>query len=85
MHSPSASPHLVETQDIPTSPEYNSITSPDMVARSEKSNDETAKPASLGSYAVGFNILMDLALSTIADASCRGFYHMVPLMGVFIL
>lgn len=51
---PSASPHHVETQDIPTSPENNSITNPDMVARSVKSNDETAKPASLGSYAVGF-------------------------------
>lgn len=51
---PSASPHRVETQDIPTSPENNSITSPDMVARSVKSNDEKAKSASLGSYAVGF-------------------------------
>lgn len=48
---PSASPHRVETQDIPTSPENNSIASPDMASRSVKSNDETAKPASLGSYA----------------------------------
>lgn len=85
MHSPSASPHRVETQDIPTSPENNSITSPDMVARSAKSKDETAKPASLGSYAVGFDLLMDLTLSTVAHTSSRGFYHMVPLMGVYIL
>lgn len=85
MHSPSASPHGVETQDIPTSPENDSITSPDMIARSAKSKDETAKPAGLGSYAVGFDLLMELALSTIAHISSRGFYHMVPLMVVFIL
>ncbi|QQK47699.1 ABC multidrug transporter, putative [Penicillium digitatum] len=51
MPSPSASPHRVETQNNLTSPENNSITSPDMVARSGNPKDETAKPASLGSYA----------------------------------
>ncbi|KAJ5593123.1 hypothetical protein N7537_010027 [Penicillium hordei] len=48
---PSVSQHRVETQDIPTSPENNHITNPDVVALSVKSNDEAAKPASLGSYA----------------------------------
>lgn len=56
-----------------------------MIAGPAKSKDETAKPASLGSYAVGFDLLMDLALSTFAHTSSREFYHMVPLMGVFIL
>lgn len=85
MHSSSASPHRVETQDIPTSPENNnSIANPDMVARSAKSKDETAKPASLGSYAVGFYLLIDLTLSPIAHTSYRESYHMVPLMGVYI-
>ncbi|KAK4869316.1 hypothetical protein LT330_006316 [Penicillium expansum] len=51
MPSPLASPHCVETQDIPTSPENNSLTSPDMVANLAESKDETDKPASLGSYA----------------------------------
>lgn len=85
MHSPSASPHRVETQDIPTSPQNISSTRSDMIAGPAKSKDETAKPASLGSYAVGFDLLMDLALSTFAHTSSREFYHMVPLMGVFIL
>lgn len=61
MPSPLASPHCVETQDIPTSPENNSLTSPDMVANLAESKDETDKPASLGSYAVGLDSLMDLA------------------------
>lgn len=82
---PSASPHRIETQDIATSPENNSITNPDMVARSVKSNDETAKPASLGSYAVGLDSLMNLALSPITHTTSRGFYRMVPLMEGFIL
>ena len=51
MPSPSASPHRTGTE-IPTSPDNNSIAGGEIVARSE-SKDETAKPASLGSYAVG--------------------------------
>jgi hypothetical protein len=58
MPSPSASPHRIGTPEVPTSPDNNSIASADIVARS-KSKDETAKPASLGSYAVGFDLLME--------------------------
>ena len=82
MHSPSTSPQRVETH-TPTSPENISIRS-DMVGNSVNSKDETAKPATLGSYAVGFDLLMDPALS-IAYTPSREFYHMVLLMGVFIL
>ena len=43
---------------MPTPPDNNSIASADIVARSE-SKDETGKPASLGSYAVGLGLLME--------------------------
>lgn len=58
MPSSSASPHHVGTPEMPTPPDNNSIASADIVARSE-SKDETGKPASLGSYAVGLDLLME--------------------------
>jgi hypothetical protein len=58
MPSSSASPHHVGTPEMPTPPDDNSIASADIVARSE-SKDETGKPASLGSYAVGLDLLME--------------------------
>ena len=81
MHSPSTSPQRVDT---PTSPENISISS-DMATNSANSKEETAKPASLGSYAVGYDLLMDPALSVAYTHPSREFYHMVPLMGVSIL
>ncbi|KAJ5472359.1 hypothetical protein N7530_006360 [Penicillium desertorum] len=50
MPSSSASPHRVGTPEMPTSPDNITKASADIVARSE-SKDETAKSASLGSYA----------------------------------
>jgi hypothetical protein len=56
-----------------------------MVARSAKSKEEEPKAASLGSYAVGSNLLMVFHIPAVAHTFSREFYHMVPLMGAFIL